>query len=413
MAYTANAQVCSGGDVRLPSRFAALRSFFLAGLALAVGAAPARGQSQLSRAEVGAQFSLLHMERFPTTEPEPGLGGRFTWNLCPSLALETEFNIFPNDYRPSSATDGGRIFSWFTGLKVAGIRRRKFAAFGKIRPGLVTFGNVAVQTSPTTVENRRVAHFATDLGGVLEVSLSPRWILRTDLGVTLIHIADRSLEVGPGSFIRAPGEIRPALQFTTGFSYRLGELRATTQPQKGAAKGRFEVAGHFAILSQQRRFLETTTEPGFGARFGYDLYPHLTLETSLLVFPRSDSSFDIQDGGRIVQWLIGVKSEIRHDKLGYFLRLRPGLQGYSRTLDSFSVSSSGDFPYSWRAHLALDLGGGIEIFTSKRTVLRFDAGDTLVFLHSRDIPGPGSTPTRVPGEALNTLQFTTGFGWRF
>jgi hypothetical protein len=206
--------------LKFPSRLLALRLFFLAGLAFILGAAPARGQSQLSRAEVGAQFSLLHMERFPTTEPEPGLGGRFTWNLCPILALDTEFNVFPNKYFPSSATDGGRIFSWFAGVKVAGFRHRKFAAFGKIRPGLVTFGNVAVQTSPTTVENRSVTHFATDLGGVLEYSLSPRWFMRGDLGVTLIHIADRSIQVGPGSFISSPGEIRPALQFTAGFSWR-------------------------------------------------------------------------------------------------------------------------------------------------------------------------------------------------
>lgn len=351
------------------------------------------------------------MERFPTTEAEPGLGGRFTWNLCPSLALETELTISPNQYEPSSVTDGGRIFSWFTGLKVAGIRRNKFAAFGKIRPGLMTFGNVAVQTSPTSVENRSVTHFAMDLGGIFEYSLSPRWILRTDLGVTLIHIGDRSVQVGPGSFITAPGEIRPALQFTTGFSYRLGELRRESLPAERSAEGRFEVAGQFSILSQQRSFLETRTEPGFGARLGYDLYPHLTLETSLLVFPRSDSSFGLQDGGRILQWLFGIKSEIRREKVGYFLRLRPGLQEYSRTLDSFTVSSSGDLPYSWRAHPALDLGGGIEVFTSKRTVLRFDAGDTLVFLGSRDIPG--TTPVHVPGAVLNTLQLTTAFGWRF
>jgi hypothetical protein len=61
--------------------------------------------------------------------------------------------------------------------------------------------------------------------------------------------------------------------------------------------------------------------------------------------------------------------------------------------------------------LALDLGGGIEVFTSKHTVLRFDAGDMLVFLGSRDIPG--TTPVHVPGAVLNTLQLTTAFGWRF
>lgn len=210
----------AGDALKLLSRPLALRPFFLAVLTLAVTAVPARGQSQLSRAEVGAQFSLLHMERFPTTEPEPGLGGRFTWNLCPTLALETEFNFFPNKYFPYSATDGGRIFSWFAGVKVAGFRHRKLAAFGKIRPGLVTFGNVAVQTSPTAVENRSVTHFATDLGGVLEYSLSRRWFMRGDLGVTLIRIADRSIQVGPGSFISSPGEIRPALQFTTGFGWR-------------------------------------------------------------------------------------------------------------------------------------------------------------------------------------------------
>jgi hypothetical protein len=109
--------------------------------------------------------------------------------------------------------------------------------------------------------------------------------------------------------------------------------------------------------------------------------------------------------------LLGVKAGVHHEKLGYFLRLRPGFQTFTRTISSIDPNTLAVRTGS-KTHPALDLGGGIEVYTSKRTVLRFDAGDTLLFLGSNSYPF-GTQTVSEDGGTKNTLQFGVSFGWRF
>jgi len=374
-----------------------------------------QAQTEQSKAEAGAQFSVLTMNRFASTPAEPGFGGRFSWNLLPSLAVETEFNFYPDDYTPQSVQDGGRVFSFFAGVKAAAIRRDKFAVFGKVRPGLVTFGNVPVQTSAVSVENRTLAHFATDLGGVFEYYVSPRWILRTDVGVTLIKIDSRTVSLGANGSIVAPGTLRPAFQFSTGVSYRIGELQ--TREDEGDAgtfetDKKWEVAGQVVTQTRERNTpQDVVTEPGLGGRVSYDLLPYVSLEGAITFFVRSEGNISGLEGGRSIQTLAGVKAGVHHEKFGYFLRLRPGFQTFTQTISSIDPNTLAIQTES-KTHPALDLGGGIEYYPSKRTVVRFDAGDTLLFLGSNSYPIGTQTVTE-DGGTKNTLQFAVSFGWRF
>jgi hypothetical protein len=381
---------------------------------LAVSAPAAHSQSQVSPIEVGAQFSTLQMTRFPTSEAEPGLGARFSWNFYPHLSLDSEFTIYPNNYQPSSATDGGRIFYLFTGVKARVIRRPKFSVSGKIRPGLMSYGDVSVQTSPTTVIQRRVTHFATNLGGVIECPLSPRWILRADVGLILVNMHSHEVQAGPGGFIIAAGQVRPAFEFSTGFSRRFGELRDLEKEPAASEDRRWELAGQFVTQSRQRETADSdvTTEPGLGARVSYDLMPHLTTEATLTFFPGSQSPITILDGGRGVQALFGVKSGVRFGRFGYFLRLRPGFESFTRTISAFDPSAPVPVTTGSKTNPALDAGGGMEFHATGRIVVRFDAGDTVLFLGSRTFTESGN-PVTVPGGTRHTLQIATSFGWRF
>lgn len=382
-------------------------------MAVTLFPAVASAQSEQSKAEVGAQFSTLTMNRFANTPTEAGIGGRFSWNLTPSFAVETEFNFYPSDYAPQSTQDGGRTVSWLSGVKAAGIRREKYAIFGKADAGLVSFGNVPVQISPTTIENRRVTHFTTGVGAVFEYYFAPRWIWRTDAGIDLLQIYSRTVTVGPGGTVMAPGSLRPAFQFSTGFSYRLGELQTREDEEDiSNTDERWEVAGLFSSQSRESTATsDVTTQPGIGGRATYSLLPFLSVEAAATFFVRSENNVSPFEGGRSVQTLFGVKSGVRHEKLGYFVRVRPGFQTFTRAVSSIDPNTL-VFKTANKTHPALDLGGGVEFFPSRRTVVRFDAGDTLLFLGSASIPFGTQTVTTSAG-TRNSFQFSTSFGWRF
>lgn len=204
-------------------------------LSLCLGNPDAFAQSDLRKTEVGAQFSVLHFENFDTDLellkkefPQKslrdtvalGFGGRFTFNFNDKVALEAEWNFFPE--RPSFIFEGRRKQQALFGPKI-GIRKEKIGVFGKVRPGFVHFSIfdrvVDVVRFPsgsvlTIGIGSRHNFFALDVGGVLELYPTRRIVVRYDLGDTIIHY--RSL---------SPHELNPAftrhnLQFNVGFGFR-------------------------------------------------------------------------------------------------------------------------------------------------------------------------------------------------
>ena len=91
--------------------------------------------------------------------------------------------------------------------------------------------------------------------------------------------------------------------------------------------------------------------------------------------------------------------------------MRPGFQSATHTLEGFTLDPV-RLDFGAKTYPALDLGGGVEVHTTKRTVLRFDAGDTLLFVGSRTYNSNG-TRVSVSGGLSNSFQFGTSFGWRF
>ena len=177
-----------------------------------------------------AGYPIIFAENRPQTET--GLGGRFTFNLIDSIAIESEINYFPASEGVAAGATG-RVLQGQFGVK-AGKRFKRFGIFGKARPGFVSFDRSVnlVGTAPFNFggstfiqgvfETGRRTFFANDLGGVLEFYPSRRWALRFDAGDTVIHYGERSIStffVNP-AFITAPPEKRHNFQFTSGFSFR-------------------------------------------------------------------------------------------------------------------------------------------------------------------------------------------------
>jgi hypothetical protein len=156
---------------------------------------------ELPKFEVGAQFTSLTKPDNFNGSTEPGFGGRFTFNLNRSVALEAVGNFFPHkcSFCGRTGENSGNITQALFGVK-AGKRFEKWGIFAKARPGVVSFsdgesGFISVangSTFPFEFQQNRATYFAADLGAVLEFYPSKRIVTRFEGGDTLINYGRRN-----------------------------------------------------------------------------------------------------------------------------------------------------------------------------------------------------------------------------
>ena len=143
--------------------------------------------------EVAGEFAILQRDAFLEQRTSPGFGGRFTYNLNRVFSIEAVTYLFPKEC--GDCQDPGRAAEFLGGVKV-GKRFNNWGVFAKARPGIfhfnADFGGFVTCLSPgcpfptepfSPVRN----HFATDIGGVVEIYPSKRIVTRIDAGDTIIH----------------------------------------------------------------------------------------------------------------------------------------------------------------------------------------------------------------------------------
>jgi hypothetical protein len=194
-------------------------------------------KEELKQFEVGAQFTSLSIREGFNPRTEPGVGGRFTYNLTDYLALEAEGNFFVRSDGSNAFRTGGRATEALAGVKF-GKRYKTFGIFGKVRPGLISFSQGAVDFTlvnnapgasfPIEVRTRRLTHFAADIGAVLEFYPSRRIMTRLDAGDTIIHFGEMTVNsftlTAPGTFapfrFSFPSDTSHNFQFSAGVGFR-------------------------------------------------------------------------------------------------------------------------------------------------------------------------------------------------
>ncbi|BCS32569.1 hypothetical protein TBR22_A17830 [Luteitalea sp. TBR-22] len=153
-------------------------------------------QTSVPRVEVGGLVSALALAEAPDTSV--GVGGRLTVNLTRWLGLEGEYQFVPDDeFTLSSVQADGRTAGLryerrrstaLFGVK-AGYRGDRIGLFARVRPGVTSLtdrgvdclGDVCALLLLAVPEYR--PEFALDIGGVVELYPSSRWLVRADLGV--------------------------------------------------------------------------------------------------------------------------------------------------------------------------------------------------------------------------------------
>ena len=169
-----------------------------------------------------------------------------------------------------------------------------------------------------------------------------------------------------------------------------------------SALPRFEIGGQVSVIDMRDSISEKP--PGIGARFSYNINDYAAFDSEVNYFSTGEVELNRTQG------LFGVKAGKRFGsspKVGLFVKARPGFM-------RFHGEPSPSAPVNGTTKFALDLGGVVEFYPSKRTIVRIDAGDTVIFYGGETIRRfslPGA-----PQERLGTahgLQMGIGFGFRF
>ena len=178
---------------------------------------------------------------------------------------------------------------------------------------------------------------------------------------------------------------------------------------------KFEAGGQYVFMHHSS-FDQSNS--GFGGRFGYNITRYLAAESEFDFFPQKrlvlnsmDSSIIRYYDSRRWEGLFGVKAGIRSRHIGIFGKARPG----------FFYISPGKFYLDPRVRLirapeeaqsqlrfAMDLGGIVEIYASKRSFVRIDLGDTMINF-KRSPLGDISNKDILS----HNLQLNVGVGFRY
>lgn len=176
-------------------------------------------------------------------------------------------------------------------------------------------------------------------------------------------------------------------------------------PAAGAAQSRsFELGGQLTIVTPAG---SDEADVGVGVRAAVRAAPLIGVEAELDVYPN-----DFPGKGRRVPFsagrveaLFGVTIGPRLGHIRPFARVRPGVLRYQAASEPVICIAIFPPPLSCqlaagRTLFAFDVGGGVEIDTSRRSFVRMDAGDRLV-----RYPAPTST--------AHEMRVAVGGGYRF
>jgi hypothetical protein len=376
-----------------------------------------RAQDIYTRTEIGAEFSIIRQS--PPGDGGknyPGFGGRFDWNLTRRLAIESQVDFFPEHSGSVLYKQGGQTLQAVAGLRAKVIQMRRLSVFGLVRPGIFHFTDVLYYNSDltTTTGVKPFNYFVLNIGGGVEYYLSNRWVLGADIEGDPYRVANATYSFSGGGTGFAIGKIEDTTRLSFGVAYRPGAW-IENEPEHGV-DGRLEVGPLFTTMISAREgaSVGVRADPGFGGYTSYKLYKVFYLDGEVLYFPRNTNTSGPHDGGEILQALAGVKGGIRRNHFGFFGKVRPGFNSYSKALTSITTTNSAVvYGFDRSTSFALDLGGIIEFYPAEHGTFRLEVGDTHLFFGNRNVNDNGIIVPSQGGDLRHSIEFVTGYGWRF
>jgi hypothetical protein len=202
---------------------------------------------------------------------------------------------------------------------------------------------------------------------------------------------------------------------------------STTRAQEHDAP-KVEVGAQFSSLTiTPPDFLGTENAAGFGGRVTYNITDHFAVEAEGNFYPTKVAQ-TYGTGGRAEQMQFGVKVGKRFEKFGVFAKARPGFISFGEalTVTQLPVVTGGvtdivnTFASERKTQFTADVGGVLELYPTRRVLVRFDFGDTLIRYGEHDEarsvfvdPTFVDTIVKAPAEIKHNFQFTGGVAYRF
>jgi hypothetical protein len=210
----------------------------------------------------------------------------------------------------------------------------------------------------------------------------------------------------------------PFSGFLYGFTLVLTSVPVFAQQPEPA---KLEIGAQFSSLTLAAPGVKR--EVGVGGRVTYNLTDNLAVEAEGNYFP-SGSTRGFTPGGSILQGQFGLKAGKRWDRFGIFAKARPGFVSFDGTFAARQAGTTTlngmQFPvYDLNriirtTHFSMDLGGVLEVYPSRRVIVRFDAGDTMIRYGAHDTLDFSHTPEffRAPAQTTHNFQFSAGVSFR-
>ena len=158
------------------------------------------------------------------------------------------------------------------------------------------------------------------------------------------------------------------------------------------------------------------TKGGIGGRVTYNFNRSIAAEAEINFFPQKQLIFE--GDGSSIQAQFGVKLGKRFEKFGLFGKVRPGFISADKVVSFIPGTQFSTFPSSVKIEretfFTTDFGGVLELYPSRRMVVRFDAGDTVIRHPARFLPlGLGGPVVFARGPKVShNFQLTAGVGFR-
>jgi len=195
-----------------------------------------------------------------------------------------------------------------------------------------------------------------------------------------------------------------------------GSDRASAQP----AGSRVEVGAHAALLRLDGFNGGTsTTNGGVGGRVSFDLTNWMALEGEVNFFPRDKiAGPDSGDLRQAQYWrrtdaLAGLRIGARRERMGVFLKARPGITYLAFNHGSCegpgcSLILPAPVRDRYKTEFAFDVGGGVEFYATGRAIARAEIGDTII-RHGNESTPWGTSTSRTSHNVSSRF----GVGFRF